>query len=102
MKKKTTAKVDLNKEIEKLPFCKMVNRRRNFWSTEPTGNYETDCQTGKKYAELALSYMRLVDSRMPGRFFFVWVVLAMTKEKDNGNDGIKVGFLDSMGKAVMA
>ena len=97
-KRRSKNTIDLNKEMEKLPFCKMVNRQRNFWSTEPTGNYETDCQTGKRYAELALNVMRL--HPLPGHTLLLWCVLDMAKEKDNGKDGIKVGFLQAIGTAA--
>ncbi|OGP68422.1 MAG: hypothetical protein A2W27_11040 [Deltaproteobacteria bacterium RBG_16_44_11] len=104
MGKKMVAKIDFNEEIKKLPFCKMagkgLDRRRYFWCTEPTGDYERDCQTGKRYAELALSCMKLPDA--PAHSFLGWCVEDMVQEKDNGNDGIKVGFLNAIGTAAAA
>lgn len=76
------------KDIPNLPFIKMNKDHIAFWSVKPSGDYAKDCQTGRKYAALALDHMVKADF-IP---LFTWCIMEMPRKKDCS--GIEVGFLE--------
>ena len=71
-----------------LPFITKRNDKIVFWDVEPSGDYAMDCQTGRKYASLALEHM-IKEDFIP---IFSWAVMDMPRKKDA--TGIEVGFLE--------
>ena len=75
-------------EIPNLPFIKKNNDQIVFWSVEPSGDYDTDCKTGREYGALALEHMVEADFSP----LLTWCVMDMPIRKDCS--GIEVGFLE--------
>ena len=82
-------------KIEDLPFIKMKNDQVVFWSVNPTGDYEKDCKTGRKYGALALDHMVKADFSP----LLTWCIMGMPRR---GNcSGIEIGFLEYFSKVVV-
>lgn len=81
------ATIDKNDDPD-LPFIKKRNSRIVFWDVQPSGDYALDCQTGRKYASLALEHM-LKEDFIP---IFTWVIMDMPRKEDV--TGLEVGFLE--------
>ena len=87
--------------ITSLPFVRdttQAERRagmppRIFWDVKPSGDYTRDCETGKRYAGLALEYM------VAERFepLLGWAVFDMMRTGPDFS-GIEVGFLMAFGR----
>lgn len=83
-----------------LPFVRDATRAeraagmapRIFWSVTPTGNYTDDCNTGCRYAHLALDYM--VRNNAP--CIMQWAVFDMMRAGPE-HSGVEVGFLSVFG-----
>lgn len=54
--------------IDRLPFVKLTNAGREFWSVESTGDYRQDCNLGEEYALLALEFDAGPDTLYRGHF----------------------------------
>jgi hypothetical protein len=61
---------------------------RIFWDVKPSGDYEADCETGERYANLALDYM----ARENFSALMRWAVFDMIRAGKE-HSGIEVGFL---------
>ena len=75
-------------KILNLPFIKKKNNQIFFWSVRPSGDYVKDCQTGRKYAAVALEHMDQADFEP----LLTWCIMDMPRKKDCS--GIEVGFLE--------
>lgn len=88
-----------------LPFVRKTTRAeqraglppRLFWSVKPSGEYGKDCDTGNRYARLALDYM--AHYRAPE--LMQWAVFDMMRAGPE-HSGIEVGFLSVFGQYGMA
>lgn len=67
--------------------------RRSFWSVQPSGNYGADCETGARYAALALDHM--TRAKLPQ--LLQWAVFDMMS-LDRPYCGIEVGFMSAFGR----
>ena len=71
-----------------LPFIKIENEQIVFWNVAPSGDYDEDCQIGRKYASLALRHIKQANLNP----FLTWCIMDMPRKKDCS--GIEVGFLE--------
>ena len=67
--------------------------RRSFWSVQPSGHYGTDCETGARYAALALDHM--MRAKLPR--LLQWAVFDMMT-LNRRYSGIEVGFMSAFGR----
>lgn len=83
-------------EISDLPFIKKNHDQIVFWSVRPSGDYVKDCQTGRKYAAMALKHMEQADFGP----FLTWCIMDMPRKKDCS--GIEVGFLEFFAETAIS
>ena len=87
-------------DILELPFVadnKPGRRSKNrcFWQVSPTGDYETDCATGKSYSQMAVKFARENGNES---CFISWMVNDMNLDDVSG---IEVGFLSGIAKGAI-
>jgi hypothetical protein len=80
---------------------------RNMWAVQPTGDYENDCETGKKYAR---QFLNLNDGTPGWSSLLRGIVGGMVRagpdkiwpDGEAKLNGIAIGFLTTVGKALAA
>ncbi len=72
-------------------------RPRIFWCVHPSGNYSEDCETGERYALLALDHM----TRHNFPALLPWAVFDMMRAGPK-RSGIETGFLDTFARHASA
>lgn len=88
-------------QIEDLPFVRSATRseRKNgmnprvFWSVAATGDYIMDCDTGARYARLAIRYMNAESFGA----LLGWIALDMQRFAPDYT-GIEIGFWAEIGR----
>jgi hypothetical protein len=99
-REKMNREIDIQaKRMMTLPFIadigKGKKKTRIFWHVKPTGDYFVDCEIGRNYGALALTYMKEYGDTP----LLTQAVFGMKKKK---NKGIEVGFLHFIASAAMA
>lgn len=82
---------DVRNAVAVLPFVRRNEHGKYcYWSVQPTGNWEVDCQTGKEYAQQAIEILSAEDKP----YTLQWIVAAM--KTGGGESGIEVGFFNEL------
>jgi hypothetical protein len=79
----------------KLPFMGRTRHASTWWDVSPTGNWNADFETGKKYA---MTFWRVAGSRSSFGLDFGEIMFGMmVAETQRRHSGIEVGFIRTLG-----
>lgn len=82
-------------QIESLPFvARKAGRIVSYWSPARTGDYGEDCQTGRRYADMLMQFLR--ESGKP--HVLPWIAQALPDQGQFG--GVETGFTARIGEAL--
>ena len=86
--------VPFNPKID-MPFADLTRDQIDWWVVTPTGDWGTDCDTGREYAKALMRYSRAHQTP----FILGYVMKAIASKGQIG--GIEVGFFNAIGEAMI-
>ncbi|MGA1831653.1 hypothetical protein [Rhizobium wenxiniae] len=82
--------------FEQLPFVATVDGRLSCWVPERSGDYETDCISGRRYFTRLLDLMRRTDNPL-------LLSRVMHAQVTTGQwEAVEIGFAQAMSEKIMA